>query len=80
MVFLTRLHFARTIDPQLAQRIIMTQSSALRQHLSDLRAEFPMTESSDDLRSMARNLRLRQLESALAWLDERIAVTQLHPT
>ena len=68
--FLTRLHFARQIDPRLAAALIEQQAAAIRRGLEDLQAQVPAAGRPESVNRLGLALRIRQLDSAAQWLDE----------
>ena len=67
--FLTRLFFARRIDPGLARRIIETQLEVTRAGLERLQQAGPASAAGTTLDDLSTGLRLRQLGLAVDWLQ-----------
>jgi PadR family transcriptional regulator AphA len=68
--FLTRLYFARRLDPGLAREILERQIDVTRQSLDRLRHPPASHQGTDPLAAYSADLRLRQLELALEWLRD----------
>lgn len=72
--FLTKLYFAADIDPDLAQRLIQKQRAALEKGLYRLRVTSAGLATENPLSALSLDLRIRQLETALKWLDSSIDI------
>jgi len=73
--FTTRLYFARKIDPQMAERLIDEQVAETRAGLDRLNAVLAGIPSDQIFNRLGLELRIRQLDSILDWLEEcRIAL------
>ncbi len=68
--FLTRLYFARLASPQLAHELIETQLAETRRGLERLRSLYnDLPPEAQLINHLSLELRLRQLESILQWLQ-----------
>ena len=73
--FTTRLYFARKIDPQMAERLIDDQVAEVNAGLSGLNTMLADIPTEKAFNRLGLELRIRQLESILDWLEEcRIAL------
>lgn len=68
--FITRIYFASTIDPALTQEIINAQTDVIQSGLVRMQSQLANTPISQVYNRLGLELRIRQLESILAWLDE----------
>ena len=77
--FLSRLHFASRLGPELALALIEEQSRAVEQGLQRLEGERAVG-AADSIGELAVELRMRQLASVLPWLgDCRRLIERRHP-
>jgi len=67
--FLTRLYFARLAGPQQAHRLVDVQIAETRQGLERLRATLDGIPGDGLINRLSLELRIRQLESILEWLQ-----------
>ena len=72
MEFITRLHFAQSESRERMHQIIEEQRQALRKASYRLQRAYVSTPESQSFERLALQLRCRQLESCLVWLDECI--------
>lgn len=70
MEFLTRLYFARGRDQRFAHNLIEDQKSALIKDVSRLREIYDEMLDTNHLNRLSLQLRIRQLDSCLVWLDD----------
>ena len=70
MEFLTRLYFARQQDTQLALHLIEEQDRALQNDVKRLGAIYGELPPSQFLNQLSLQLRIRQLDSCLVWLED----------
>jgi len=68
--FLTRLYFARTQDAQFAQELIEDQKHSLMKDIQRLQQIYDEMPGSQLLNRLSLQLRNRQLQSCLAWLED----------
>jgi DNA-binding PadR family transcriptional regulator len=68
--FLTRLYFARTQDAQFAQGLIEDQENSLMKDVERLQQIYNELPGSQLLNRLSLQLRSRQLQSCLAWLED----------
>ena len=68
--FLTRLYFARTQDAQFAQELIEDQKHSLMKDVKRLQQIYDEMPESQLLNQLSLQLRIRQLQSCLAWLED----------
>jgi DNA-binding PadR family transcriptional regulator len=66
---LTRLYFARRLDPDLARQIIEAQLAVTRAGIERLRQARPPSAAETALEDLSTDLRLRQLGLAIDWLE-----------
>jgi DNA-binding PadR family transcriptional regulator len=67
--FCTRLYFASAQSPELAERLIEDQERELRLGLERLQRTLPEIPSQQAFNRLGLELRIRQLESILEWLE-----------
>jgi DNA-binding PadR family transcriptional regulator len=67
--FLTKLFFALESDVDLARRLVHDQTSALKRGLDRLHKSAMELTDENRLSQLALDLRIRQLETALSWLE-----------
>ena len=67
--FITRLYFAQSIDPNLAQEILAIQIKEIRKGVERLE-RIAEGFQSNEFNWLAINLRVNQLNTILSWLDE----------
>lgn len=70
LAFLTRLGFALAEDRQGALRIMEAQEAALQDGLQRLRRKSDVLDRSASLACLSMDLRIRQLETTLTWLED----------
>lgn len=80
MAFLTRLFLALEIDRAVAARVFESQRQAVQAGLDRLRQAAAASTESAALERLSMDLRLRQLESALQWMDEAQTRLDLIPS
>lgn len=68
--FITRLYFALAVNPGLAKKIIDVQEAEIRDGLVRLQEKHARTPDEVIFNRLGLELRIRQLESILNWLDE----------
>ena len=68
--FLTRLYFARTQDAQFTQELIEDQKHSLMKDIQRLQQIYDEMPGSQLLNRLSIQLRSRQLQSCLAWLED----------
>lgn len=68
--FLTRLYFARILHPEVAGELIAAQQEVVRQGLARLRRTYQATSLDQSFNRLGVDLRIRQLESILGWLED----------
>ncbi len=64
--FLTRLYFARQLDPSRLPAMLADQTERLRQTV----ARLEVRQASGEINRLSLQLRIRQLRSVLEWLEE----------
>jgi len=74
--FLSRLYFARQMDPKCALEIVDLQLSATREGLEQMEARHEASPDQSPLEGMSMDLRLRQLHLAAEWLEGLSAQTR----
>ena len=74
--FLSRLYFARQMDPKCALQIVDLQLRATRKGLDRMEARQEATPDQSPFEGMSMDLRLRQLRLALEWLEGLSAQTR----
>jgi len=67
--FLTRLYFARRLDPELARQVIEGQLAVTREGVARLDQQRSTRRSKGYLAELSVDLRLRQLALAIEWLE-----------
>lgn len=72
--FLTRLYFARRHQPALAGELVRAQETVLRARLGKLKRRLAQLPAPRSMNQLALELRLRQLERFLDWLDDCRAI------
>jgi DNA-binding PadR family transcriptional regulator len=72
MEFTTRLYFAQLEGRERTHQIIEAQKLALHEASKQFQRAFVSTPESQSFKRLALQLRCRQLQSCLAWLDECI--------
>ncbi|HEY71002.1 MAG TPA: hypothetical protein G4O08_10500 [Anaerolineae bacterium] len=72
MEFITRLYFAQSEGRERALQIIEEQKHALRKASHQFQRAYVSTPETQSFNRLALQLRCRQLESCLVWLDECI--------
>ncbi|MGD8815021.1 MAG: PadR family transcriptional regulator [Anaerolineales bacterium] len=70
--FITRLYFAQAEGTERTRRLIEEQKQALRQASLQLQRAYVFTPDSERFKRLSLQLRCRQLESCLIWLNECI--------
>jgi PadR family transcriptional regulator, regulatory protein AphA len=68
--FITRLYFARLVEPDLASRLLENQAAETRAGLERLQSLYEDLGEEDNYNRLSLALRIRQLEAVLYWLDE----------
>jgi len=68
--FLTRLYFARSISPRLAQEILEKQIEETKKGIDHLMRVHQGLQSKSEFNRLAVDFRIRQLSSILNWLDD----------
>jgi DNA-binding PadR family transcriptional regulator len=68
--FTTRLYFASARDPELAGQLIANQIAEVHNGLARLRNKLERLPGEQVFNQLGLELRIRQLESILRWLDE----------
>ena len=68
--FITRIYFACQIDPALARSVIDDQEREILSGLSRMRRALAETPAEQPFNFLGLDLRVRQLESLIGWLDE----------
>jgi len=77
--FLIKLYFARLLDPELAQTLLLDQRAvcdrwrdSLSTQLAELPGPPPPATDASDFRRLVLSLRLAQTTTALTWIDEAL--------
>jgi DNA-binding PadR family transcriptional regulator len=70
--FISRLFFARELEPALLLPIVDSQEAELRRHLATHRALLATLAAGDAFNRLGMELKVRQLESLLAWFEESV--------
>jgi PadR family transcriptional regulator, regulatory protein AphA len=68
--FLTRLYFARSVNPELAHEILAKQIQETRLGVDRLNRIAESLHSDSEFNRLAVDLRIQQLKSILSWLDK----------
>jgi DNA-binding PadR family transcriptional regulator len=68
--FLTKFYFALETDPELAEKLLDEQHLALKRGLYRLQKSAEALTEDNPLSQLALDLRIRQLKTALAWLED----------
>jgi PadR family transcriptional regulator, regulatory protein AphA len=68
--FITRLYFARLLEPELLSRLLENQVVETRSGLKRLQCLHKELAAGETYNRLSLALRIRQLEAVLSWLDE----------
>jgi DNA-binding PadR family transcriptional regulator len=70
LAFLTRLRFARAVSPELALKLINDQEETIRADIDQLKHQARVQGDVDPLVKQSQRLRVQQLNTVLAWIQE----------